>query len=55
MSNEIVIDPILPLPVVILLGAFLLALTVRVYWRVGASIGKWRMAASACEAASRTR
>jgi hypothetical protein len=38
-AGEIVFDPILPLPVVCLMGAVLLALTVRIYWRVGASLG----------------
>ena len=41
-EGEIIFDPILPLPVVVLLGALLLLFTVRIYWRVGATIGRWR-------------
>jgi hypothetical protein len=41
-TSGLVFDPILPAPVVALLGALLLILTVRIYWRVGVSIGIWR-------------
>ena len=41
-TSDLVFDPILPAPVVALLGALLLILTVRIYWRVGVSIGIWR-------------
>jgi hypothetical protein len=36
------IDPILPLPVIVVLGALLVFLTARVYGQVGDSIGRWR-------------
>ncbi len=41
-ASELVFDPILPVPLIVLLGVVLLALTVHIYWRVGASIGPWR-------------
>jgi hypothetical protein len=41
-GSDIILDPVLPVPVIALLGAALLALTIRIYWRVGASIGGWR-------------
>ena len=41
-ASGLVFDPILPLPLIVLLGVLLLALTVRIYWRVGSSIGRWR-------------
>jgi hypothetical protein len=40
--GEMVFDPILPEPVIALIGLLLLAVTVRIYWRVGASLGRWR-------------
>lgn len=36
------LDPILPLPVIGLAGIVMLFLTVRVYWRIGALVGRWR-------------
>ena len=41
-TSGLVFDPILPAPVIAILGALLLLLTLRVYWRVGGSIGLWR-------------
>ena len=41
-TSGLVFDPILPAPVIVMLGALLLLLTIRIYWRVGASIGIWR-------------
>ena len=41
-TSQIIFDPILPAPLIALLGVVLLALTVRIYWRVGSSIGPWR-------------
>ena len=38
----LVFDPILPASVIVLLGALWLFITVRIYWRVGVSIGVWR-------------
>jgi hypothetical protein len=38
----LVIDPILPIPVIAVAGVLILALTIRIYWTVGASIGRWR-------------
>jgi hypothetical protein len=40
--KDVVFDPILPMPVIVLLGAALLYLTVRIYLRVGADVGTWR-------------
>jgi hypothetical protein len=40
--SQLVFDPILPVPLIVLLGMLLLVLTVRIYWRVGSSIGRWR-------------
>src|ERR1039457_2267039 len=40
--SELVFDPVLPAPLMVLLGVLLLALTVRIYWRVGSFIGLWR-------------
>lgn len=40
--GKLVLDPVLPVPVVLLLGLVLLALTARIYWHVGASAGPWR-------------
>lgn len=40
-SGQIVFDPILPLPVVALVGSLLLALTIWICWRVGKSLG-WK-------------
>lgn len=34
-ASEIFLDPILPAPVIALLGALLVLLTIRVYWAVG--------------------
>lgn len=41
-ASEIVFDPVLPLPLVVLTAVVLLALTVRIYWRVGSTLGWWR-------------
>ena len=41
-THGLVLDPIVPVPIVAILGALLLFLTIRVYWRVGASIGVGR-------------
>ena len=41
-ASELVFDPVLPAPLIVLLGVLLLALTVRIYWRVGSSVGLWR-------------
>ena len=41
-ASELVFDPVLPAPLIGLLGVLLLALTVRIYWRVGSFIGLWR-------------
>ena len=41
-TNGLVFDPILPVPVIVLLGVLLFFVTVRVYLRVGVSIGIWR-------------
>ena len=40
--SELVFDPVVPPPVIALVGALLLFFTVRVYWRVGVSVGRWR-------------
>ena len=40
-AGEMVFDPVLPGPIIVLLGVLLVLVTVRVYWRVGFSIG-WR-------------
>jgi hypothetical protein len=44
MNSEggLIFDPVLPLPVIGLLGLALLVFTMRVYWTVGSSIGHWR-------------
>ena len=42
MSATLVFDPILPEPLVAVLGAVLAFLTLRVYWRVGASVANWQ-------------
>ena len=41
-TSNIILDPILPIPVVAVLGAVLLFLTLRVYLRVGTAIERWR-------------
>src|SRR5262245_1010379 len=41
-TTSLLLDPILPLPLVILLGAIFLTLTVWAYWRIGAAIERWR-------------
>jgi hypothetical protein len=41
-ANNLIFDPILPPPVIALLGLGLLLLTVRIYWRVGWPVGRWR-------------
>lgn len=41
-TSHIVFNPILPVPVIVLLGILLLLFTVRIYWRVGSVIGRWR-------------
>ena len=40
--HNIVLDPVLPVPVIVLLGAALVLFTIRIYWRVGAPAGRWR-------------
>ena len=42
LNTNIILDPILPIPVVAVLGAVLLFLTLRVYLRVGTAIERWR-------------
>jgi hypothetical protein len=42
MIATLVFDPILPGPLVAVLGAVLAFLTLRVYWRVGASVTNWQ-------------
>ena len=42
MTATLVFDPILPEPLVAVLGAVLAFLTLRVYWRVGASVANWQ-------------
>ena len=42
MSATLIFDPILPEPLVAVLGAVLAFLTLRVYWRVGASVANWQ-------------
>jgi len=42
--GDVILDPILPMPLVLLLGLVLLFLTGRIYLRVGTTIGKWRNA-----------
>jgi len=41
-ASGIVVDPILPLPVIVIIGTFLVLFTIRVYWRINASIGTTR-------------
>lgn len=41
-ATGFVLDPILPVAVIAVVGALLLFLTVRIYWRVGASLSLWR-------------
>jgi hypothetical protein len=41
-NTNIILDPILPIPVVAVLGAGFLFLTLRVYLRVGTAIERWR-------------
>ena len=41
-AGEIILDPIVPVPVIVLLGALFLFLTIRIYWSVGSQIGRWR-------------
>ena len=40
--SQLVFDPVLPAPVLAVLGAVLLLLTVRIYWTVGRSAGRRR-------------
>jgi hypothetical protein len=44
MNSEsgIIFDPVLPMSVIVLLGLLLLIFTIRVYGKVGSSIGRWR-------------
>lgn len=44
-AGGIIFDPVLPVPMIALFGLLLLLFTVRVYWSVGSSIGRWRNAA----------
>ena len=41
-AGDLIFDPVLPMPLIGLLGLLLLFFTVRVYWNVGSSIGRWR-------------
>ncbi|HEV7927476.1 MAG TPA: hypothetical protein VGR14_19145 [Verrucomicrobiae bacterium] len=41
-DGGLIFDPVLPVPVIALLGLLLLIFTVRVYLSVGASVGPWR-------------
>ena len=47
MNSEsgIIFDPVFPMPVIALLGLLLLFFTIRVYGKVGSSIGRWRNSA----------
>lgn len=42
MTATLIFDPILPEPLVAVLGAALAFLTMRVYWRVGATVSFWQ-------------
>lgn len=42
IAGKLVFDPILPIPVVVVIGMVLLVITVRIYWAVGSSIGGWK-------------
>lgn len=46
--TDLVLDPILPVPIVALLGVVLLFLTIRIYWRVGSSVDRWRSLTLLC-------
>ncbi len=41
-DTALVLDPVVPLPLVALLTAVLVFLTARIYFRVGAGLGRWR-------------
>jgi hypothetical protein len=41
-SGALVLDPVLPMPLVALLAGVLLFLTARIYFKVGAGAGSWR-------------
>ena len=41
-AREIIFDPIVPAPVIALLGVLFLFLTIRIYWSVGPAVGRWR-------------
>jgi hypothetical protein len=41
-TGKIIYDPILPPVVIAIVGVVLLLATVRIYWRVGASVERWR-------------
>jgi hypothetical protein len=41
-TKGILLDPVLPVPVIALIALGLAILTVQVYWRIGASVGPWR-------------
>jgi len=41
-AGGLIFNPILPAPLIGLLAAVLVALTIRIYWRVGSAIGSWR-------------
>jgi len=43
-NGELLLDPIIPLPVMLLLGAALIVFTVRMYLRIGAVLEWWRNA-----------
>ena len=45
-ATELFFDPVLPAPLLALLAAVLLFLTVRIYWSVGRSIGRGRAMSS---------
>jgi hypothetical protein len=42
MTATFILDPILPEPLVVVLGLALAYLTLRVYWRVGAAVAGWQ-------------
>jgi hypothetical protein len=41
-TGGVVLDPMLPMPLVALLAGVLLFLTARIYFKVGADVGRWR-------------
>jgi hypothetical protein len=41
-SRELVFEPILAVPLIVMLGVLLLSLSAWAYWRIGSSVGLWR-------------